>query len=368
MKIKVTSPGRVNLIGEHTDYNGGYVLPCALNLSINLNFEINNKQSFVKTDLGYSMTFNINDSYKKSSIHWENYVYGVIEELRKIKPDLNNFSCDIISSLPYGAGISSSSALVCGLIKGLSILNNLNLDNSEIINLSRNVEHNYIGLLGGIMDQYTILNAKENKAILLNCHDLTKKYIDINFVDLEILLLDTNIKHNLGSTEYNTRVNECKQALKTINRVSNKKYENLSQVSLEEIKDAKNDLSKNQFNRAVFVYNENKRAIKSAELIEKNNLSEFGELMYQSHEGLKNNYEVSCKELDFLVDQTKKIDGVIGARMMGGGFGGCTVNLVNCNETSAIISKIKKNYKSNFGINLKAIIAKSGSGIKVMKN
>ena len=367
MNIKVTSPGRVNLIGEHTDYNGGYVLPCALNLSINLNFKINNKESFVKTDLGYSMRFNINDSYKKSSIHWENYVYGVIEELKKIKSVINNFSCDIKSSLPSGAGISSSSALVCGLIKGLSILNNLNLDNTEIINISRNVEHNYIGVLGGIMDQFTILNAKKNKAILLNCDNLTRKYIDINFGNLEILLLETNIKHNLASTEYNTRVKECKQALKTINWVNDKKYENLSQFSLEEINNAKNDLSINQFKRAFFVYNENKRAIESAELIEKNNLSEFGELMYQSHEGLKNNYEVSCKELDFLVNQTKKIDGVIGARMMGGGFGGCTVNLIKSNEIIDVVSKIKESYKSNFGINLKAIIAKPGSGIKVVK-
>ena len=368
MKIKVTSPGRVNLIGEHTDYNGGYVLPCALNLSINLYFEINDNESFVKTDLGYSMTFNTGDPYKKSSIHWENYVFGVIEELKKIKSDLNNFSCDIKSSLPSGAGISSSSALVCGLIKGLSILNNLNLDNSEIINLSRNVEHNYIGLLGGIMDQYTILNAKENKAILLNCNDLTPKYIDIDFGEFEILLLDTNIKHNLASTEYNSRVKECNQALKTINRVNDKKHENLSMVSLEEINDAKNDLSINQFKRAVFVFNENRRAIKSAELIEKNDLSEFGKLMYQSHEGLKNNYEVSCNELDFLVNQTKKIDGVIGARMMGGGFGGCTVNLIKSCEIPDLVSKIKENYKYNFGINLKAIIAKPGSGIKVVKN
>jgi len=365
--IKVTSPGRVNLIGEHTDYNGGYVLPCALNLSINLYFKINNKESRVKTDLGYSMSFNITDPYKKSSIHWENYVFGVIEELKKIKSDLNNFSCDIKSSLPSGAGISSSSALVCGLIKGLSILNNINLDNSKIINLSRNVEHNYIGLLGGIMDQYTILNAKENKAILLNCNDLTTKYIDIDFGELEILLLDTNIKHNLSNTEYNVRVKECKQALKTINLANNKKYENLSQVSIDEINNAKNDLSVNQFKRAIFIYNENRRAIKSAELIEKNNLSEFGKLMYQSHEGLKNNYEVSCKELDFLVDQSKKIDGVAGARMMGGGFGGCTVNLVKRNEIQEVVKNIKKNYKSNFGIDLKVIIAKPGTGISVVR-
>ena len=367
MKIHIKSPGRVNLIGEHTDYNGGYVLPCALNLSINMYFNINNKKSFLKTDLGYSMTFNINDSFKKSSIHWENYVFGVIEELKKIKPDLNNFSCDIKSSLPSGAGISSSSALVCGLIKGISIINNLNLDNSKIINLSRNVEHNYIGLLGGIMDQYTILNAKENKAILLNCDNLTAKYIDIDFGDLEILLLDTNIKHNLASTKYNNRVKECKQALKTINRVNNKKYQNLSQVKFEEIKDAKNYLSINQFKRAVFVFNENMRTIKSAELIENNNLNEFGKLMYESHKGLKINYEVSCPELDFLVEETKKYKNIIGARMMGGGFGGCTVNLVKKSDLYNLVTEININYKENFGINLKAIIAKPGSGINVKK-
>ena len=197
---------------------------------------------------------------------------------------------------------------------------------------------------------------------------LQQSILILILVSLEILLLDTNIKHNLASTEYNTRVKECKQALKTINRVNDKKHENLSMVSLEEINDAKNDLSINQFKRAVFVYNENRRAIKSAELIEKNDLSEFGKLMYQSHEGLKNNYEVSCNELDFLVNQTKKIDGVIGARMMGGGFGGCTVNLIKSNEIPDVVSKIKENYKSNFGINLKAIIAKPGSGIKVVKN
>lgn len=314
------------------------------------------------------MKLNVNNSYKKSSIQWENYVLGVIQELRKIKSDLNNFSCDIKSSLPSGAGISSSSALVCGLIKGISIINNLYLDNSEIIEISRRVEHNYIGVLGGIMDQYTILNAKENKAILLNCHNLNTKYIGIDFGDLEILLLDTNIKHNLASTEYNTRVKECKQALKIINLVNNKKHENLSQVSLEEINNSKNDLSLNQYKRAFFVFNENRRVIKSVEVIENDNLSEFGELMYQSHEGLKNNYEVSCKELDFLVDQTKKINGVIGARMMGGGFGGCTVNLIKSKEIPEIVSKIKENYKSNFGINLKAIIAKPGSGIKVVIN
>ena len=190
MKVNVKSPGRVNLIGEHTDYNGGYVLPCALNLSIELDIEKTHENSFVSTDLGYSMHFDVKSDFKKSNNHWENYILGVINELKQIKPQIDNFICKISSTLPSGAGISSSSALVCGLIKGLSVLNNLNLDNSEVIKLSRNVEHKYIGVLGGIMDQYTILNAKENKAILLNCENVKSKYIDINFGEYEILLLE----------------------------------------------------------------------------------------------------------------------------------------------------------------------------------
>ena len=367
MKILVKSPGRINLIGEHTDYNGGYVLPCALNLSIEFSIEKKSKDSFVKTDLGYSMNFNVNSPFVKSPVHWENYVLGVVNELKQIKKNLTNFSCEIKSSLPSGAGISSSSALVCGLIKGLSALNNLSLDNTEVIEISRNVEHKYIGLLGGIMDQYTILNAKKNKVILLNCDNLKTEFIDIDFGQYEILLFDTNVKHNLANTEYNIRVNECHQALDIINTSNKKQYKNLSQASIDEINKAKNDLNENQYKRSVFVFEENQRTIKSAQLISKNNLIEFGKLMYQSHEGLKEKYEVSCKELDFLVELTKLFDGILGSRMMGGGFGGCTVNLIRNEKLDDVVTKIKKKYRANFGIDLNAIIAKPGSGIKINK-
>ena len=213
MKIQVKSPGRVNLIGEHTDYNGGYVLPCALNLSITLLFKKTN-DSYVQTDLGSSMSFDIRKKIKKSNNQWENYILGVVSELKKIKTDLLNFSCHIESTLPSGAGISSSSALVCGLIKGLSILNDIKITNSQIIDLSSTIEHKYIGVKGGIMDQFTILNAKKNMAILLNCSNLNANYINLNIEDYKILLLNTNVKHNLANSEYNQRVEECKKCIK----------------------------------------------------------------------------------------------------------------------------------------------------------
>ena len=365
MKIQVKSPGRVNLIGEHTDYNGGYVLPCALNLSIIISFETTQNISCVITDLGYSMNFDVKDNYIKSDNHWENYILGVVNELKYIKKDIVNFTCNIESSLPSGAGISSSSALVCGVIKGLAVINKIDLNNSEIIDISRNVEHKYIGVLGGIMDQYTILNAKKNSAILLNCNNLNSKYIDLDLGEYELLLLDTKIKHNLANTEYNKRVSECKEALDFINKKIEKNYQNLSQVSVEELKTSKDKLNNKLYQRAIFVINENRRTINSAKLLEEKKLKEFGSLMYQSHLGLMNNYEVSCRELDFLVEKTKKHKDVLGSRMMGGGFGGCTINLVNKKFTKDFIEKITKDYKLKFSLDLGIIIAEPDSGIQI---
>ena len=365
MKIHIKSPGRVNLIGEHTDYNGGYVLPSALDLTIDLFIEKKSNESYVKTDLGYSMSFDVNTAFKKSNNHWENYVLGVVNELKQIKSKLSNFSCSIRSTLPSGAGISSSSALVCGLIKGLSKLNEIKLENSEIINLSRNVEHKYIGLLGGIMDQFTILNAKKNTAILLDCEKLDSKFIKLEFKEYKLLLLDTNVKHNLADTEYNQRVSECKEALQKINELCKKNYSNLSQVDKIDLSSSKEKLGKTLYKRASYVFNENQRVIDSVEFLEKNKLKEFGQLMYKSHFGLKNDYEVSCKELDFLVEYTIKYNEILGSRMMGGGFGGCTLSLIKDSFIIEFIEVIEKEYFSKFKRKLNPIIANLDQGLQM---
>ncbi len=365
MKIHIKSPGRVNLIGEHTDYNGGYVLPCALDLTINLFFEKKINQSYVNTDLGYSMTFDVNNTYKKSKNHWENYVLGTINELKQIKSELSNFSCIIESTLPSGAGISSSSALVCGLIKGISKLNKIKLENTDIIKLSRNVEHKYIGLLGGIMDQFTILNAKKNMAILLNCENLESKFIKLKFKEYKLLLLDTNVKHNLANTEYNQRVSECKESLQIINGLCKKNYSNLSQVNKIDLNSSKEKLSRTLYKRASYVLSENQRVINAVKFLENDKLKEFGQLMYESHFGLKNDYEVSCKELDFLVEYTMKYEEILGSRMMGGGFGGCTLSLIKESLIIEFIEVIKKEYFFKFKRKLNPIIANLDQGIQM---
>ena len=215
------------------------------------------------------------------------------------------------------------------------------------------------------MDQFTILNAKKNTAILLDCEKLDSKFIKLEFKEYKLLLLDTNVKHNLADTEYNQRVSECKEALQKINELCKKNYSNLSQVDKIDLSSSKEKLGKTLYKRASYVFNENQRVIDSVEFLEKNKLKEFGQLMYKSHFGLKNDYEVSCKELDFLVEYTIKYNEILGSRMMGGGFGGCTLNLIKDNLVDEFIELIKKEYFSKFKRKLNPIIANLDQGIQM---
>ena len=219
-KILIESPGRVNLIGEHIDYNGGNVLPASIDKKIFLYFKKNLKNSICKvnsTHYNEIITFELNEEKKELNSNWKNYIFGVIHYLKKLKGDqLNGFECIIDSNLPLGSGISSSSALICGLIKGLNDLFKLKISNHEMINISQKVEHNFIGVRGGIMDQFAIFFGKKDKIILLNCDTLNLKMIDSKFSPYKFLLLNTNVNHNLSSSDYNTRVKECESALKKI--------------------------------------------------------------------------------------------------------------------------------------------------------
>ena len=230
---------------------------------------------------------------------------------------------------------------------------------------TRNVEHKYIGLLGGIMDQFTILNAEKNMAILLNCENLESKFIKLEFKEYKLLLLDTNVQHNLANTEYNQRVSECKESLQIINGLCKENYSNLSQVNKVDLSSSKEKLGKTLYKRASFVLNENQRVINSVEFLENDKLKEFGQLMYESHFGLKNDYEVSCKELDFLVEYTMKYNEILGSRMMGGGFGGCTLSLIKDSFIIEFIEVIKKEYFSKFKRKLNPIIANLDQGLQM---
>ena len=267
--------------------------------------------------------------------------------------------------MPIGAGISSSSALISGLASGLIEINNLKIDKSEIVDIVSDVEHNYIGLKGGIMDQFTILNGKKNKLIHLECHSRNFKYVNAEFNDYQVILLNTNVEHNLANTAYNDRVEECNHALELINEKYNNKFSSLCEVELNIVERFKTILDKKIFNRASFVVNENIRTHIASKKLNEFKLIELGNLMYQSHEGLKDLYEVSCKELDFLVELTKPHNQIIGSRMMGGGFGGCTINLIDKKFKNEFIEKASKIYLKNFGIDLTAIEINICDGVKI---
>tara|TARA_B100001115_G_scaffold11205_1_gene8107 strand:+ start:115 stop:1242 length:1128 start_codon:yes stop_codon:yes gene_type:complete len=366
-KIKVESPGRINLIGEHVDYNGGSVLPGAIDKKVEFTVEnIPGNKCFIESKtINKKFEFDFS-SLEKSTEHWQNYILGTVNNLiNKKNQRLSAFSCEINSSLPIGAGISSSSALISGLAWSLIEINNLEIKKNEIVDIVSDVEHNYIGLKGGIMDQFTILNGQKNKLIHLECHSRNFKYVNAEFKDYQIILLNTNVEHNLANTAYNDRVEECNYALKLINEKYSNKFSSLCEVDLNIIESLKNVMDVKIFNRASFVINENLRTNNAAKKLNEFKLMEIGNLMYQSHAGLKDLYEVSCNELDYLVDLTKAHDQIIGSRMMGGGFGGCTINLIHKKFTDEFIDEASRSYFEKFSINLTPIEINISDGVKI---
>ena len=361
--VFVESPGRINLIGEHTDYNHGYVMPTAIDKKIYFELRKNNTSTACSI---YSETFNTLLNFdlkiiKKSSSTWENYILGVVNELQKRGGKLEGFDCFIQSELPIGAGISSSAALECGLASGLNKLFELNLSKQEIVNLSQAAENNFVGSQCGIMDQYASVMSKKDHLILLDCLSLEAEFIPANFKSCKILLINSKVSHSIADSEYNTRRIECESALEIIHD-RNKEVKTLRDVTLELLDSCKSQLSEKQYYRVLFVLQENKRVLATADFLKAGKLQAFGKLMYQSHYGLRDLYEVSCIELDFLVKFSENKDFIYGSRMMGGGFGGCTINLIEDAHITDFSAEVKIAYQKEFNIIPEMITVVPGEG------
>jgi galactokinase len=363
--VVIESPGRINLIGEHIDYNGGHVLPAAIDKKITLKFRKNGTNACEIYSKNFKSSFKLNlNQLKRSEVEWQNFVLGVLYHIDSLKPnELHGFDCIIESDLPLGSGISSSAALECGMAKGVNELFNLELTDSQIIKLSRDAEHTFVGTKCGIMDQFAVVMGKKNQLILLDCQSLDYEMIEANFSPYIVVLLNTNVSHNLASSEYNVRRDECQTALKAIQK-KYPKYRHLTDVPVKITKEFKSVLPQKIYNRALYVTQENKRTLEAVNRLKNDKLNDFGELLYKSHYGLQNLYEVSCKELDFLVNATKELDYVIGSRMMGGGFGGCTINLVHQDHVKEFVDNISAVYEEKFNIQFTSMLTTIGDGTK----
>lgn len=370
-EIIVRSPGRVNLIGEHTDYNGGFVMPTAIDKAITFYLKKNGSENTCAIkSLNYNKdtVIDLNNPNLEGE-EWTLYLIGVIEEIKKLGRSIKGFDCILWSDLPIGAGISSSAALECGLAYGLNKLFNLGLTKPEMIKLSQMAEHHYVGTKCGIMDQFAAMMSQEGHVIKLDCKSLDYEMLPFDIAPYKLLLLNTNVSHKLSDSAYNTRRKECAEGVRVLqSKFKDDNIEYLRDASPEQLEACRNELSETIYKRCAYVLKENARVLKAAAALKKNNLASFGKFMYASHEGLRYNYEVSCKELDFLTGFSEGNDAILGCRMMGGGFGGCTINLIHKEAIDAYVKKVSESYFKEFNIQLTAFITTPAAGTSLVEN
>ena len=360
------APGRVNLIGEHTDYNGGHVFPCALTMGT---YAVARKRNDNKIKL-YSMNFEnigmlestIDDLKYNKSENWINYPKSMIWAMKEEGFNIDKgFDIVYYGTIPNGAGLSSSASIevLTGFV--LKDLFDLGVDMTKIALLGQKAENKYIGVNCGIMDQFIIANGKKDCAIFLDTANLEYEYAPVKLEDAKIVIMNTNKKRGLGDSKYNERRAECEEALKELQQKLNIK--SLGELTEEEFE--KNTYlikSETRQKRAKHAVYENQRTIKAVKALKENKIDLFGELMIASHNSLRDDYEVTGKELDTLVEESLKQDGVIGARMTGAGFGGCAVSIVKSDKVDDFIKNVGKSYKDKIGYEADFYAVEIGDG------
>lgn len=347
--VTYASPGRVNIIGEHTDYNNGFVLPGAIDKAIYAKIKPNGGQvcRIHSVDYNENVEFNVN-SEDIPQKQWARYVFGVVKEIQKLGKKVEGFDCAFGGDVPLGAGLSSSAALESVIGFAINDTYGLGLSKFQLAKVGQMCEHNYVGVRCGIMDQFASLFGEKNKVIQLDCRSLEYKMVPFNITGYNVVLLDSKVKHSLASSEYNVRRAQCEAGVAAIQKHVNG-VDSLRDVTADMLNTYKNEMEGVVYRRCKFVIEENQRVLDTVAALEKGDYITMGQKMFGSHEGLSKDYEVSCAELDFLADNARNYDGVIGARMMGGGFGGCTINIVKESAYEGFIKEISDKYDNQFG-------------------
>jgi galactokinase len=362
------SPGRVNLIGEHTDYNGGYVFPCALDFGTYAAIRKRNDKKVFMASLNFDLKVEVDlDALNFDKSHdWANYPEGVLKVLQDEGYDFSGFEIVFEGNIPNGAGLSSSASIELVTAVAVNEVFNLNIDRIKLVKLCQKAENTFVGVNCGIMDQFAVGMGKKDHAILLKSDTLEYSYVPLKLEGYKILITNTNKRRGLLDSKYNERRSECEKALSYLQKALPVK--NLSEITIEQFEEYK-DLIPDEVlrKRAKHVITENKRVLDAVKALNDKDLIKFGELMIESHNSLRDDYEVTGKELDTLVEEALKLKGVIGSRMTGAGFGGCTVSIVKEDAVEEFIKVVTHNYTQKIGYRPTVYITGIGEGAGEIK-
>jgi galactokinase len=364
-RIVVRSPGRVNLIGEHTDYNEGFVLPASVDKAMFFVVapRTDDQLRFHAADLRDDFAGTVG-AIQKSEKSWPNYLLGIIDELAK--SGKRTKGCDVVfgADIPIGAGMSSSAAVECGFAFALNELFRLGLSKLDLVKLGQRAENKFVGVQCGIMDQFVNIFGQDRKVLKIDCRTLDFEYFPFERPDLNIVLCETESKRSLASSEYNVRRQQCEAGVKILKR-HKKGISSLRDVTHDFLAEHRSEMEPVVYQRCEYVVKENERVLAACEALQRNDFRSFGEKMYQSHEGLSRGYQVSSPDLDFLVNVASSIKGVLGARMMGAGFGGCTINLVEQARVEEFVEKVQDRslQRSGKASNVYVTRIESGTGL-----
>lgn len=361
-EVVVRAPGRVNLIGEHTDYNDGFVLPAAIDRYIAFAGRKRNDRIVHAHSLDFNdaVEFSL-DSIERDAQHsWSNYLRGVSKLLERDGHRLAGADVVFGGDVPREAGLSSSAAVEVAAAVFWQRLMSLKLDPVYIVKLARRAENEFVGVPCGIMDQFISALGREEHALFLDCRNLAYRHVPLRG-DVKIVVCNSAVKRALAQSEYEVRLKQCRQAVAQLG-TAGLAVRSLREVDPEDLETASGSLSELLLRRARHVVGENQRVLEAVRVLEESDLERFGELMNESHESLRDDYEVSSKELDVLVELAQKQPGVLGARMTGAGFGGCTVNLVRADAAETFAEAVRKGYQEALGLQAEIYVCQASNG------
>lgn len=359
--IIIRSPGRVNIIGEHLDYNEGFVLPAAIDKAIYVAVSKRQDDSIHLHSVDYNENFEVSLSEIKPTETWSTYILGVVDQLIKKGYKISGFNLVLDGDVPVGAGLSSSAAVECATGFALNELFSLGLEKMEMVKIAQNAEHAFAGVRVGIMDMFASMFGKKDHVIKLDCRSLEYEYKPFKLEGYKTVLFNTNVKHSLSSSEYNTRRKQCEQGVAWV-KERHPEVTALRDVDMNMLNEYVLPKDEIIYKRCKYVVEEIGRLLAGCDDLDKGDIKALGQKMFRTHEGLSKEYEVSCEELDFLVDAVKNNEDVLGARMMGGGFGGCTINIIKEEAIESLQEKLAKEYKEAMGLELTTYIVQIENG------